>query len=184
MSNALGERLDALVGDGIEAAVSYKHRRRLARLGWGRVFEPSGQGVFAAGDPPPRHGCELTVLIDGANALPELARALAGAKHFVHLTGWALEPSFQLNRDGPHDAIGVILAELAQRLDVRVLVWSGSPLPAFHPTRKDVARQLENLRRGTRIQAHGDPREHPLHCHHEKTVVIDGDLAFVGGIDL
>ena len=38
--------------------------------------------------------------------------------------------------------------------------------------------------RSTRIQADGDPREHPFHCHHEKTIMIDGELAFVGGIDL
>jgi phosphatidylserine/phosphatidylglycerophosphate/cardiolipin synthase-like enzyme len=29
-----------------------------------------------------------------------------------------------------------------------------------------------------------DARERPMHCHHEKLVVIDGALAFVGGIDL
>jgi phosphatidylserine/phosphatidylglycerophosphate/cardiolipin synthase-like enzyme len=29
-----------------------------------------------------------------------------------------------------------------------------------------------------------DAREHLVHCHHEKLVVIDDDLAFVGGLDL
>jgi phosphatidylserine/phosphatidylglycerophosphate/cardiolipin synthase-like enzyme len=29
-----------------------------------------------------------------------------------------------------------------------------------------------------------DSHERPLHCHHEKTVVIDDRIAFVGGIDL
>src|SRR5437764_788989 len=29
-----------------------------------------------------------------------------------------------------------------------------------------------------------DARERPLHCHHEKTIVIDDQIAFVGGIDL
>jgi phosphatidylserine/phosphatidylglycerophosphate/cardiolipin synthase-like enzyme len=180
----LRDRADALVGQGIEAAVCFKHRRRLRRLGSGRVFEPATPGVFAAGDPPPRERCELDVLIDGANALPAIASALAGAKQFVHLTGWHLAPSFELVPGQPRHTIGVLLGELSQRLDVRVLVWSGSPVPAFHPTRGEVSEALENLKRGTRIQAQGDPREHPLHCHHEKTIVIDGELAFVGGIDL
>jgi phosphatidylserine/phosphatidylglycerophosphate/cardiolipin synthase-like enzyme len=177
-------RLDALVGDGIEAAVAYKHRRRLKRLGWGHVFEPAEPGLWAGGDPPPRPGCELRVLIDGANALPEMARRLSEAKAYVHITGWHVEPSFELVKGRPRDAIGVLLADLAQRIDVRVLVWSGAPVPAFHPTRGEVAQTLGNLTRMTRIQAHGDPREHPFHCHHEKTIVIDGELAFVGGIDL
>jgi phosphatidylserine/phosphatidylglycerophosphate/cardiolipin synthase-like enzyme len=184
MTNAVVGRLDALVGDGIEAAVAYKHRRRLRRLGWERVFEPSTPGVFAQGNPPPREGCELEVLIDGANALPALAAALSEAKKFVHITGWHLAPSFELVRGGSHHAIGVILAELAEEIDVRVLVWSGAPIPVFHPTRGEVAQAIENLVRDTRIQVHGDPREHPFHCHHEKTVVIDGEVAFVGGIDL
>ncbi|MDQ2896953.1 MAG: phospholipase D family protein [Actinomycetota bacterium] len=177
-------RADALVGDGVEAAVRYKHRRRLSRLGWGEAYDPRSPGVFATGDPPPREGCELEVLIDGANAMPAIAQAISQAKSFVHITGWHVAPSFSVVRDHPHGQIGVLLAELAQRLDVRVLVWSGAPVPVFHPTRKEVAATLENLRRGTRIQAHGDPREHPFHCHHEKTVVIDGELAFVGGIDM
>lgn len=184
MNSALMGRLDTAVGDRIEAVVSFKHRRRLRRLGWERVYAGSEPGVFAAGDPPPRPGCELEVLIDGANALPEIARALLGAERYVHVAGWHLEPSFELVHGRPQSAIGVLLAELAERLDVRVLVWSGAPVPVFHPTRAEVAETLSNLRRHTRIQAHGDPREHPFHCHHEKTIVIDGEVAFVGGIDL
>ena len=184
MNEAISGRFDALVGDGLEAAVALKHRRRLKRLGWGRIYEDTGPGVFAGGDPPPRAGCELEVLIDGAQALPRIAEALAGAQRFVHVTGWHLAPAFVLDRGRPETAIGALLAELAQRIPVRVLVWSGSPVPLFHPTRSEVAAIIDNLTRHTRIQAHGDPKEHPLHCHHEKTLVIDGEVAFVGGIDL
>ncbi len=176
--------VDSIVGEGIEAAVVFKHRRRLQRHGWGRLYEPLTDGVFAAGDPPPRDGCSLEVLIDGANALPEMAAALADARRSVHITGWNLAPAFELVRGRPHGAIGVLLAELALRVDVRVLVWAGAPVPVFHPTRAEVSATLANLTHHTRIQAHADPREHPFHCHHEKTIVIDGELAFVGGIDL
>ena len=184
MREQLTGTVDTLLGDRIEAAVSFKHRRRLRRLGWDHVFEPSDPGVWARGEPQPRDGCELEVLIDGANALPEIARRLERAEHYVHITGWHLAPSFELVKGSPQNAIGVLLAELADRVDVRVLVWSGAPIPAFHPTRSEVSKTLHNLTRRTRIQARGDPREHPLHCHHEKTIVIDGELAFVGGIDL
>lgn len=43
---------------------------------------------------------------------------------------------------------------------------------------------MEQLVRNTRIRCERDPREHPFHCHHEKTIVIDDELAFVGGIDM
>jgi len=184
MADALLGRVDALIGDGVEAAVQFKHRRRLGKLGWGHVYEPSAPGVWAQGDPPPREGCSLEVLIDGANAFAAIAHAMVRARRFVHVTGWHLAPGFELERGDPYTSIGVLLAELAQRVDVRVLVWSGSPLPAFHPTRAEVTAGLQNLTRDTRIRALPDPREHPLHCHHEKTIVIDDEVAFVGGIDL
>jgi phosphatidylserine/phosphatidylglycerophosphate/cardiolipin synthase-like enzyme len=77
-----------------------------------------------------------------------------------------------------------LLAELAERIPVRVLLWAGSPLPLFRPDRKDVARALDTLTSGTKIEVVADPKERPLHCHHEKIAVIDDDVAFVGGIDL
>ena len=184
MTNPLLGRLDTAAGDGIEAVVKLKHRRRLERLGWGRLYRPTGPGAFADGEPPPRRGCALDVLIDGANAMPQILEALAAAQRFVHLTGWHLEPHFELDRGRSGTAIGTVLAELAERVDVRVLVWSGAPLPAGHPSRSEVAKSLENLVGDTKIQARADPREHPFHCHHEKTIVIDGEVAFVGGIDL
>ncbi len=176
--------LDSLIGDGVEAAVKLKHRRRLHRLGWDRALAPDDSGLWAAGDPPPRGGCALQVLIDGAQALPEMARAMRGAQRYIHVTGWHLAPHFELVRDEHTEVLGALLAELAETVDVRILVWAGAPVPAFHPTRKEVAKAVENLVRGTRIRCETDPREHPFHCHHEKTIVIDGSIAFVGGIDL
>src|SRR5437762_8864552 len=77
-----------------------------------------------------------------------------------------------------------LLAGLAERVEVRVLAWAGAPLPLFHPDRHDVRSMRDELVRGTRIQCALDDRERPLHCHHEKLVVVDGRVAFVGGIDL
>ncbi len=65
-----------------------------------------------------------------------------------------------------------------------MLVWAGAPVPAFHPTRAEVREAVQELTRGTRIRCETDPREHLFHCHHEKTVVVDGEVAFVGGIDI
>ena len=178
------DSLDAALGGGIEVAVRIKHRARLARLGHSRVLDARRSGLWASGAADPRGGCKLEVLIDGADAFPRIAEAIAGAESFVHIAGWHLAPSFELVR-GPHPTVlGELLAETAERVPVRVLVWAGSPVPVFHPTRGEVTQTLETLTRSTRIRAEADPREHPLHCHHEKVIVIDGRLAFVGGIDM
>jgi phosphatidylserine/phosphatidylglycerophosphate/cardiolipin synthase-like enzyme len=176
--------VDSLVGDGVEAAVRAKHRRRLARLGASEALEPSGDGLWATGDPPPRPGCDMEVLIDGAQAFPAIATAIAEARESIHITGWHVAAHFDLIRDDRLGALGAMLAEAAQRIDVRVLVWAGAPVPVFHPTRKEVRDSVDKLARQTRIRCEVDPREHPFHCHHEKTVIVDGELAFVGGIDI
>ena len=77
-----------------------------------------------------------------------------------------------------------LLADLAERLEVKVLVWAGAPLPLFRPSRHDVRKMREALIRHTKIECALDAKERPLHCHHEKTIVIDDRVAFVGGIDL
>jgi phosphatidylserine/phosphatidylglycerophosphate/cardiolipin synthase-like enzyme len=176
--------VDSLVGDGVEAAVRTKHRRRLSRLGWLRAMEPPDDGPWVAGDPPPRPGCQLDVLIDGAQAFPAIAAAIRDARESIHVTGWHVAPHFDLVRDEAVGAFGALLAEAAEHLDVRVMVWAGAPVPVFHPSRKEVRDAVDGLTRRTRIRAEIDPREHPFHCHHEKTVIVDGRLAFVGGIDI
>jgi phosphatidylserine/phosphatidylglycerophosphate/cardiolipin synthase-like enzyme len=178
-------RADALLGAAIETTIKVHHRRRLRRLGHPGVLDPPPTPtLFATGDPPPRPGSRLEVLVDGATALPAIAEALCGARSHVHITGWHLAPHFELVRGEHPVVLGALLAELAERIDVRVMVWAGAPLPLFHPTRKEVDAEVETLVRDTKIQCRKDPREHPVHCHHEKTIVIDDELAFVGGIDM
>jgi phosphatidylserine/phosphatidylglycerophosphate/cardiolipin synthase-like enzyme len=69
-------------------------------------------------------------------------------------------------------------------VDVRVLAWAGAPLPLFHPDRREVREMRDELTRGTRIQMQLDANERPMHCHHEKLVLVDDRVAYVGGIDL
>src|SRR5206468_11225010 len=67
---------------------------------------------------------------------------------------------------------------------VRVLLWAGAPVPLFRPSRRMARKTRDQLVAAGRVRCELDPRERPLHCHHEKTIVFDGREAFVGGIDL
>src|SRR5581483_5907852 len=180
-SPAMLEQIDAFVGERIEAGIRAHHRRRLERIGWARALDAQA-GSWATGEPPPREGNDVQVLVDGAAALPEIARAIDSARSHVHLAGWYFSPDFQL--DDRATSLRELLAETAERVDVRVLAWAGAPLPLFHPDRREVAKTFELLAGGTRIRYGLDARERPMHCHHEKLVIVDGELAFVGGIDL
>jgi phosphatidylserine/phosphatidylglycerophosphate/cardiolipin synthase-like enzyme len=170
-------------GDQLTQQICRHHARRLRRIGWARALGPPAGG-WAAGEPPPRPGNALDILVDGAEALPVIAEELRGARSHVHLTGWHFTPDFALTRDGEPLVLRNLLAELAERIDVRVLVWAGAPLPLFRPSRGDVRKMREQLVEHTRIVCALDAKERPMHCHHEKTIVIDDRVAFVGGIDL
>ena len=176
-------RLDSAVGEAVDSAVKAHHRRRLRKLGWEHALEASEAG-WAAGDPPPRAGNSVEVLIDGEEALPRMAEVLRGAESYVHITGWYFSPEFELVRGEEPVVLRALLAELAERVEVRVLGWAGAPLPLFRPSRGDVRTMRERLTAGTRIRCALDSKERPMHCHHEKTIVVDGRVAFVGGIDL
>lgn len=179
------ERVDTWAGQAIDAAVGAHHRRRLRRAGRTAQDDPPHDGrLWAAGDPPPRAGCALDVLIDGAQALPCIDEALKGARSHVHIAGWHVTPDFGLRRDPHASRLRDLLGELAERVDVRVLLWAGAPVPVFTPARRAVRGVRDELLRGTRVRCALDAHERPMHCHHEKLVIVDGEVAFVGGIDL
>ncbi len=174
---------DRRAGDAVEALIRAHHRRRLRRAGWPPAGE-GANGVWAADGPAPRAGNRLEVHIDGAEALPLIAAAIEGAQSSVHVAGWHIAPGFALRHDPGDQSVRELLAAAAQRVPVRVLMWAGAPVPLFHPTRAEVRTSRDELRRGTRVRCEVDAHNRPMHCHHEKLVIVDGSLAFVGGIDL
>jgi len=174
---------ECLLGEAISDQIARHHRRRLRRIGWERALDAHGTG-WATGEPAPRSGNAVEIMIDGADALPIMARELAAARSHIHMTNWFLSPDFELVRGDQPVVLRHLLAELAERVDVRILVWAGAPLPLFRPSRREVREMRDRLTKDTRIQCGLDPKERPMHCHHEKTMVIDDRVAFVGGIDL
>ena len=174
---------DKAVGNALERLVRSHHGRRLRAIGWEHALDPDDGDLWTSGFPP-RDGNTLEVLIDGAEALPRMADEIRKAKSHVHIAGWYVSPWFDLTRDGDPTPLRALLAELAERIDVRMLLWAGSPLPLFHPDRRDGRALHHALAFGTKIRVGLDANERPMHCHHEKLVVIDDKTAFVGGIDL
>jgi phosphatidylserine/phosphatidylglycerophosphate/cardiolipin synthase-like enzyme len=175
-------RLDAAIGSALEYSVRAHHRRRLSRHGHARAFDPPPGGWAETGAFAPRAGSQVEFLVDGAEVLPRMVADISAAESHVHVTGWFFTPTFRMGDGGP--TLRGLLADAATRVDVRVLAWAGAPLPLFHPDRGEVHEVREELTRGTRIRMQLDSRERPLHCHHEKVVLVDDRVAYVGGIDL
>ena len=120
---------ECVLGEAISEQLRRHHRRRLRRLGWEHALDAEGPG-WAVGEPPPRPGNAIDVLIDGVEALPVIASELAAARSHVHITGWFFSPDFALCRGEWPVVLRHLLAELAERVDVRLLAWAGAPLAA------------------------------------------------------
>src|ERR671922_236738 len=142
-------QIDDRIGDAIERAIGAHHRRRLRRLGWEHALDARGP-AWASGEPPPRSGNAVEVLVDGAQALPRIAEELRRAESHVHLAGWHVTPTFRLG-PSPEDELRAILADCAERVSVRVLLWGGAPLPLFRPSRGDVRELREPPTDGFRL---------------------------------
>ena len=71
---------DRVAGSAIERLTNAHHARRLGRLGRSAQRTPPDDGcLWAAGEPPPRVGNALDVLIEGAAYFPALEQAIRGA---------------------------------------------------------------------------------------------------------
>ena len=175
-------RIDRVLGDVVSRGVRWHHTRRLARLG-SEVLGASSGG-WAKDASPPRQGNDLEVLIDGEATLDRMVREIRAAGSHVHLTGWFLSPDFELEPGDAPIVVRDLLADVAERVDVRVLLWAGAPVPLFTPSRKLVRGVRDQLRSAGVVHVALDGHERPLHCHHEKTILIDDRVAFVGGVDL
>ncbi len=129
-----------------------------------------------------RPGNAVEVLIDGAATCERISAAIAAATSHVHIAGWHTSPGFRLTPTGP--LLRDVLADAADRVNVRLLMWGGAPIPIVEPTRSSVRRDREEFLRGSRLECELDTHGHLMHCHHEKIVVADDDVAIIGGLDL
>jgi len=127
----------------------------------------------------------VKVLVDGQDYYGLLLRALRSARRSIHLLGWSFDPETAL-APGQADpsVIGHVLIALATAnpaLDVRLLAWrSALPIAAtqgFFPHRAKV------WFRDSPVRFELDDSVPLGACHHQKIVVIDDTLAFIGSAD-
>jgi phosphatidylserine/phosphatidylglycerophosphate/cardiolipin synthase-like enzyme/uncharacterized membrane protein YdjX (TVP38/TMEM64 family) len=125
------------------------------------------------------------LLIDGAAYFDALRRALLRARKTVHIVGWDIRSDISLDPLGDAPPLRKFLRQLlAERpaLQIRILVWDW---PLFFSLDREPLPQLQfGVAKTRRLDLVLDANHPPVACHHEKLVVIDGRLAFCGGIDL
>lgn len=191
----------------IEAYIGRRLRRPLSPLGHlrhrfilhrGRVrttHHARARGTWWGDDPrwyvggtPPRLHNQVTPLVDGERFFTALHADLLAARHYVYVVGWCFTPELPLRRGTTslldETRLLVVLADLARRLPVRLLIWGGATI-LFQPTTR-MARAAQSTMALIDGDLHYalDELARLTHTHHQKAIVIDGRVAYVGGMDL
>lgn len=173
-----------------------RYRRTLRRGAVGRKAVRAARSQWWGGDSrwfpggtPPRQHNRVNPLIDGESYFAALREALEEATGYVYIAAWCLTPHIPLGRESAAAIVDTRLLELlsrvAQRVPVRILLWSGAPL-LLQPTKRSVNAARDTIEKEGRgdIECRLDNTARFTHCHHQKAVVVDGRVAFVGGMDV
>src|SRR4051794_13449311 len=128
-------------------------------------------------------------LIDGEAYYSAFRAAAIKARRSIFIVGWDLDSRTALTRDPPDDDFPIRLGEfldcLVRRrhgLQIYVLNWDFIML--YAPDRELLPAFKIGWRNRGPLHFHLDD-EHPVSAsHHQKIVVIDDAVAFVGGLDL
>ncbi len=135
----------------------------------------------------PAHRAAL--IIDGEAYFRALHEALSRARRSIFIVGWDLHSEVRLIRNGDGEGypagLGELLDALAEerpRLEVYLLSWDFAMIYAME--REFFPRYKLKWRSNSRVHFSLDGH-HPVGgSQHQKMVVVDDALAFVGGLDV
>ncbi|XP_072542407.1 phospholipase D1 isoform X3 [Salminus brasiliensis] len=142
-------------------------------------------GSFA----PVRENTTVQWFVNAAGYFDAIADALEGAKEEIFITAWWLSPEIFLKRpvvDGNTWRLDHVLKRKAEQ-GVKICVLLYKEVEVILGLNSEYTKKtLMGLHSNIMVIRHPDhvPSTALLWAHHEKSVVIDQSLAFLGGIDL
>ncbi len=131
----------------------------------------------------------LAFLVDAAAYFEAFARSALNARESILIAGWDIDSRIRLFREGEVEGHSPVFFEFLNRLvkkekklKAHLLEWDFAVIYAFE--RQFFPDFRLPWKKNRRIHFHMDG-EHPIGgAHHQKVVVMDDRMAFVGGIDL
>ena len=126
----------------------------------------------------------VALLIDGEDYFAALANAMEQAKHTITIVGWDIRSGLLLEPTRSKEKLGDRLVRLLDKtptLEVRLLIWDWA---VAYSLDREFLPQWQMAPLHDRLTFVFDDALPTGAAHHEKVVVIDGHLAFVGGLDL
>jgi phospholipase D1/2 len=134
---------------------------------------------------------ESSVLVDADIYYSTFCRAALRAQRYIYITGWQFDTKARLVRQTPDKPIEhplellLFLNHLCERtpeLEIYITAWDYSLVYALE--REWMQKLKFSFQAHPRV--HFEFLNHPTGggCHHQKMVIIDGQVAFLGGLDL
>jgi phospholipase D1/2 len=126
-------------------------------------------------------------LVDGEQYFSAFRAAAIQAQHSLLIVGWDIDSRLELAPEAPEDGLPSTLGEFLQALlerrrSLRIDLLDWDYPKAWAPEREWLSFARLGWR-DRRLQYRMDGHYPPGACHHQKFVVIDDQLAFVGGLD-
>lgn len=141
--------------------------------------EPDGWQVAAAD--------RVAFLVDGETYYRAVAEACEGAQRSIYIIGWDIDSRIRLRRgkSADNERFAQFISRLAEnnpQLHIYLLEWD---FAMFYSLERE-AWPLLSFGWQTHARVHFDlADDHPIGAsHHQKIVVVDDRVAFVGGFDL
>ncbi|XP_069562982.1 phospholipase D1 isoform X2 [Brachyistius frenatus] len=187
-----GVRIDSLSRSLVLKCSSYRHARW-----WGQAIEDLVQQHGTAFLTDHRFGSfarqEVNIpakwYVNGKTYMEDLADALEEAKEEIFITDWWLSPEIFLKRpvvEGNRWRLDCTLKRKAQQgVRICVMLYKEVEL-ALGINSRYSKRTLLHLHPNIKVMRHPDHVSSAVYlwAHHEKIIIIDQSVAFVGGIDL
>ncbi|GBC05685.1 hypothetical protein RclHR1_06370012 [Rhizophagus clarus] len=138
---------------------------------------------------PIRENAKVKWYVDGKDYFFAISEAILAAKTEIYIEDWWLSPELYLRRP-PSENEDFRLDRLLKRkaeegVMIYIVVYKevkySLTLDSFH-----TKRSLQELHKNIKVQRHPDhgPEGTMFWAHHEKIVVVDCRIAFIGGLDL
>lgn len=140
---------------------------------------------------PKRDGNFVLPLICGEDAWQQVCVALKNAKKSIHMTFWGLELDLELKRDSKNtfndpdkredDKLATILLDRCNNgVKVRILLWDWFARTAANP---GIDRLLYTWGKNNVFEVIYQSHPNSIGSWHQKAIIIDDDVAFVGGMN-
>ncbi|HTV19030.1 MAG TPA: phospholipase, partial [Polyangiaceae bacterium] len=131
------------------------------------------------------------VLVDAESYYAAFCAAALRARRYIYITGWQFDTQARLCRPDPSSPpthpVELLpflnhLCEASPALEIYITAWDYSVVYALE--REWLQKLKFDFQSHSRVHFEFLNHPEPGGCHHQKMVVVDGAIAFLGGLDL